>query len=68
MFTDMVKLGEKDSVKYDAKSAIAMQGRINLLLKAYIARNIYGDTGFFPILLEDDQTYNRAIKEINKMK
>ena len=68
MFADMVKLGEKDSVKYDAKSAVAMQGRINLLLKAYIARNIYGDTGFFPILLEDDQTYNRAIKEINKMK
>jgi len=68
MFADMVKLGEKDSVKYDAKSAKEMQGRINLLLKAYIARNIYGDTGFFPILLDDDDTYHRALKEINKMK
>jgi len=68
MFADMVKLGEKDSVKYDAKSAKEMQGRINLLLKAYIARNIYGDTGFFPILLDDDDTYHRALKEIDKMK
>ena len=68
MFADLIKLGEKDSVKYDAKSAKDMQGRINLLLKAYIARNIYGDTGFFPVLLEDDKTYNRALKEISKMK
>ena len=68
MFADLIKRGEKEGVKYDAKSAKQMEGRINLLLKAYIARNIYGDTGFFPILLEDDDTYHRAVKEIKKIK
>jgi len=68
MYADIYKRGEKDSVKYDAKSAQLMQGRIGLLLKAYIARNLYGDTGFFPILLEDDKIFDRAKKEINKMK
>jgi len=68
MFADIYKLGTKDSVKYDAVSAQQMQGRIGLLLKAYLARNIYGDTGFFPILLEDDKTFDRAKKEIEKMK
>jgi carboxyl-terminal processing protease len=68
MYADIYKLGTKDSVKFDARSAQIMQGRIGLLLKAYIARNIYGDTGFFPILLEDDNIFDRAKKEIEKMK
>jgi carboxyl-terminal processing protease len=68
MMTELVKRGDKDSVKYDEKSAKQMQGRIGLLLKAYIARDVYGDSGFFPILLEDDPTFDRAIKEIEKMK
>lgn len=68
MFADLIKRGEKDSVKYDAMGAKQMQGRIGLLLKAYIARNFYGDSGFFPILLEDDKTFDKAKKEIDKMK
>jgi carboxyl-terminal processing protease len=68
MYADMIKRGEKDSVKFDQKSYTQMQSRIGLLLKAYIARNIYGDSGFFPILLEDDKTFDKAKKEIEKMK
>ncbi len=68
MMADLVKRGEKDSVKYDEKSARLMEGRIGLLLKAYIARDIYGDSGFFPVLLQDDPVFDRAIKEIEKMK
>ena len=68
MYDDIYKLAAKDSVKFDAKSAQYTQRQTGLLLKAYIARNIYGDTGFFPILLEDDKTFDRAKKEIEKMK
>lgn len=68
MFAELVKLGEKDGVKYDAKNAKLMEGRINLLLKAYIARNIFGDEGFYLMLLEDDVAFHRALKEISKMK
>jgi len=68
MFAELIKRGEKEGVKYDAKSAKQMESRINMLLKAYIARNIYGDPGFFPILLEDDNVFHRAIKEIGKIK
>ncbi|MDP4292439.1 MAG: S41 family peptidase [Bacteroidota bacterium] len=68
MFADLIKRGDKDSVKYDPNSAKQMQGKIGLLLKAYIARNIYGDAGFFPVLLEDDKIFDRAKKEIARMK
>jgi carboxyl-terminal processing protease len=68
MMAELIKRGEKDSVKYDDKSAKQMQPRIGLLLKAYIARDVYGDSGFFPILLEDDPIFDKAVKEIEKMK
>jgi carboxyl-terminal processing protease len=68
MFTELTKRGEKAGIKYDAKNAKLMEVKINLLLKAYIARNIYGDDGFFTMLLEDDIAYHRALKEIVKMK
>lgn len=68
MFKELTKRGEKAGIKYDAKNAKLMEGRINLLLKAYIARNIYGDNGFYPMLLEDDVAFHRALKEISKIK
>ncbi len=68
MFTELTKRGEKAGIKYDAKYAKIMEGKINLLLKAYIARNIFGDEGFYPILLEDDVAFHRALKEIVKLK
>jgi len=68
MFAEIIKRGTKDSVKYDPIGAKQLEGRIGLLLKAYIGRNIYGDTGFYPILLEDDDAYHKALKEIEKMK
>ena len=36
----------------------------NILLKAYIARNIFDDEGFYPIYEEMDEILQRAIGEL----
>ena len=35
-------------------------------LKAYISRNMLGDTGFYPMLYKDDKTVIRALESLNK--
>lgn len=37
---------------------------IEIQASAYIARNILGDDGFYPILLQDDMTIKRAVEAI----
>jgi carboxyl-terminal processing protease len=44
-----------------SKSNVLIENR----LKAYIARHIFGDEGFYPVLQEDDSTLKRAIKELS---
>lgn len=38
------------------------------LLDAYIIRNIYDNAGFYPVLLEDDVTLNKAVEVIKEGK
>jgi carboxyl-terminal processing protease len=47
-------------VKADPEGLQASAPRIALRLKAGIARNIWGDTGYYRVLLGDDRIYERA--------
>ena len=42
--------------------------KIKILLKAYIARNLFDDIGFYPIYLKTDNAFLKAVEEINKRK
>ena len=42
------------------------QYRISELLKAFIARNIYNDEGFYPIYLRTDKAFLKALEAANK--
>jgi len=55
------------------KSVTPNQGQINISkqilltdLKAYISRNILGDSGFYPLLYKDDKTVKTALIELKK--
>jgi len=49
------------------KKQIDISKRFLLMqLKAYISRNILGDTGFYPLLYKDDKTVKRALETLNK--
>jgi carboxyl-terminal processing protease len=37
-------------------------------LKAYIARSLYGNSGFYPIINETDEIYMTALKQFAKAK
>lgn len=56
----LAKEAEGQGVKYDPKGLEASAPIIALRLKAGIARNIWGDSGYYRVLLSDDRIYERA--------
>jgi len=65
ILNEFVKYAEEKGVDQD-KAGLKTSGIIiNAQLKAYIARNIIGEEGFYPIIQKIDNTLKRAI-EISK--
>jgi carboxyl-terminal processing protease len=63
---EFVNYAEKNGVKKDP-AGIRLSGEIiNTQLKAYIARNIIGEEGFYPIISQIDKTLLRAIEISHK--
>ena len=58
---DFVAFAEEKGVKKDAEGLKISGNIINTQLKAYIARNIIGEDGFYPIIKQIDKTLLRAI-------
>ncbi|MCE4566786.1 S41 family peptidase [Maribellus sp. CM-23] len=59
---DFVKYAAEKGVKKDADGLKESGKIINTQLKAYIARNIIGETGFYPIIQKIDKTLLQAIE------
>lgn len=57
---ELAKEAESQGVKYDRESLEISAPLIARRLKAGIARNIWGDGGYYRVLLSDDQIYDRA--------
>lgn len=64
MFNKLVRLGEDKSVKGTAEQKKAVRNKTAILFKAYVARNIFDDEGFYPIYEEIDPVLQRAIEEL----
>jgi carboxyl-terminal processing protease len=59
---DFVEYASEKGIKKD-KKGIKVSGKIiNTQIKAYIARNIIGEEGFYPIIKQIDKTLLRAIE------
>lgn len=65
VLVDFIKHAEQKGIKKDAEGLKVSGKIINTQLKAYIARNIIGEEGFYPIIKQVDNTLLRAI-EISK--
>jgi len=59
---DFVRYAAEKGVAKDSKGLIESGTIINTQLKAYIARNIIGEEGFYPIIKTIDKTLLRAIE------
>ncbi|TDO02829.1 S41 family peptidase [Sunxiuqinia elliptica] len=63
-----VAYANKEGVKEDAKGLATSGKIIETQVKAYIARNMIGEEGFFPIIREIDETLKEAIRLSNSKK
>lgn len=65
MFDDFVNYASEQGVAGDQSSIRHSKERIRELLKAFIARNIFDDKGFYPIYLLTDRTFLKAKEVLN---
>jgi carboxyl-terminal processing protease len=66
IFDRFVEYASKNDVKADPAIVAASRPHIDDLLKAYIARNLYDDKGFYPVYLRSDKTFQAAVSALQK--
>ena len=59
---DFVSYAQKNGVKPNEKQLKVSEALIKLQLKALIARNIWSNNGFYPVLQKDDNVLNKALE------
>lgn len=64
--SDFIAFALKNGAKPDEKLINASKNVINTFLKATIARLLFGNDGYFPVLLKNDKTFLRAVADAQK--
>nr|WP_236587610.1 S41 family peptidase [Marivirga aurantiaca] len=62
MLKDLVKLAESNDVKFNAKQFEKSKDLIKVYVKAYIARNLWNNKGFYPIINQQNEIFKEALK------
>ena len=62
MLQQLLGQAEKVGLPYDDQAFRATKRRIKLLLKAYIARNIWREQGFYAICHQNDEAFQKALQ------
>ena len=65
MFDELVRQAGEKGIKGTEEQRLVARREANTLLKAYIARNLFDDEGFYPIYAPMDEILQRAIKEFH---
>lgn len=66
ILTELVKKATKDGIPYKEAEFKESEKLIDVEVKAYIARNILDNEGFYPIIQEIDNVFIRAVEEASK--
>lgn len=61
MLDDLVVIAETNKLEFNEKEFKGSKKLIRLLTKAYIARGVWDNEGFYPIFNEQDEIYQKAI-------
>ncbi len=62
MLEELVKIAEGNKLKFNEKEFNRSKDLIKLLTKAYIARGIWDNEGFYPIFNQQDEIFQKAIQ------
>lgn len=65
IYNDFTEFASSQGIKADQGSIQKSRQRISHLLKAFIARNIFDDEGFYPIYLKTDRAFNKSLEVLN---
>lgn len=65
-FNKLVEFSEEKGIKSTKEKIAVSKEKIKTLFKAYVARNILDDEGFYPIYHQIDTTFKRAVFELKK--
>lgn len=63
LFSDFTAYTISSKVKPDEKNIQTSKGLISNQLKANIARLLFGNEGFYPVVMEDDKAFKRALTD-----
>lgn len=66
MFNDFLAYTKDMGIEEDPEGIRESDERIKILIKAFIARNLYDDEGFYPLYHRIDETFQRAIRYLNE--
>ena len=64
MFDELVKMAGEKGIKGNDEQKQVARREANTLLKAYIARDLFDDEGFYPIYAPMDEILQRALEEL----
>jgi carboxyl-terminal processing protease len=64
---ELVKKATQDGVVFNAREFERSKKMIDVEVKAYIARNIIDNEGFYPIIQEADNVFQTAVEEAAKL-
>ncbi|SHO61282.1 S41 family peptidase [Algoriphagus zhangzhouensis] len=62
MLQDVVKVGEKNKVKYDAADFNKSKEYLRTLMKAHLGRQLYDDDAFYMVVNDINEVYLQALK------
>jgi carboxyl-terminal processing protease len=61
MLQDLVKVGERNKVKFDEKDFKKSKDYLKVLMKAHMGRQIYDDNAFYKIINDINEVYLQAL-------
>jgi carboxyl-terminal processing protease len=67
MLADLVKVGERNKVKPDRKELAKKEKLFKVHIKAQIARKLWNNEGYFPVMNETNEIFINALKLFDRM-
>ncbi|MGY6559510.1 MAG: S41 family peptidase [Nitritalea sp.] len=61
MLQEVVKVGERNKVKFDEKDFNRSKDYLKILLKAHMSRNIYDENAFYKVINDINEVYQQAL-------
>lgn len=68
IINSLIAYAEKNKIDKNNDDLKKSENLIKVYLKALIARNIWNNEGYFPVIKDNDKTLQRAIEELSKSK